>query len=64
MKAVCNGVTIADSGATVVVEGNHYFPPDAHDQAASWVFFYLNGTLLDSNTIAEALQGSATRGRS
>jgi uncharacterized protein (DUF427 family) len=26
MKAVWNGVTIADSRDTVVVEGNHYFP--------------------------------------
>jgi uncharacterized protein (DUF427 family) len=27
MKAVWNGVTIAESNETVVVEGNHYFPP-------------------------------------
>ena len=27
MKAVWNGVTIAESDETVVVEGNHYFPP-------------------------------------
>ena len=27
MKAVWNGVTIAESDDTVVVEGNHYFPP-------------------------------------
>ncbi len=26
MKAVWNGVTIAESEDTVVVEGNHYFP--------------------------------------
>ena len=26
MKAVWNGVTIAESSETVVVEGNHYFP--------------------------------------
>ena len=26
MKAVWNGVTIAQSADTVVVEGNHYFP--------------------------------------
>lgn len=31
MKAVWNGVTIAQSGDTVVVEGNHYFPPDSLD---------------------------------
>lgn len=27
MQAVFNGTVIADSDATVVVEGNHYFPP-------------------------------------
>ena len=26
MKAVWNGVTVAESNDTVVVEGNHYFP--------------------------------------
>ena len=29
MRAVFNGVTIADSDDTIVVEGNHYFPPDS-----------------------------------
>ena len=29
MKAIWNGVTIAESDDTIVVEGNHYFPPDA-----------------------------------
>jgi uncharacterized protein (DUF427 family) len=29
MKAVWNGVVVAQSDATVVVEGNHYFPPEA-----------------------------------
>jgi uncharacterized protein (DUF427 family) len=28
-KAVWNGVTIAESDDTVVVEGNHYFPREA-----------------------------------
>ncbi|MBA2257032.1 MAG: DUF427 domain-containing protein [Thermoleophilaceae bacterium] len=28
MKAVWNGVTVAESDETIVVEGNHYFPPD------------------------------------
>jgi len=27
MKAIWNGATLAESDATVVVEGNHYFPP-------------------------------------
>ncbi|HEX9069623.1 MAG TPA: DUF427 domain-containing protein [Ktedonobacterales bacterium] len=26
MKAVWNGATLAESDATIVVEGNHYFP--------------------------------------
>jgi uncharacterized protein (DUF427 family) len=29
MKAIWNGVVIAESDDTVVVEGNHYFPPEA-----------------------------------
>ena len=28
-RATWNGTVIADSDATVVVEGNHYFPPDS-----------------------------------
>ncbi len=33
MKAVWHGVTIAESDATIVVEGNHYFPPSALDRS-------------------------------
>jgi uncharacterized protein (DUF427 family) len=29
MRALWNGQVIAESSATRVVEGNHYFPPDA-----------------------------------
>jgi uncharacterized protein (DUF427 family) len=29
MKALWNGTVIAESPDTVVVEGNHYFPPDS-----------------------------------
>ncbi len=29
MKAIWNGATLADSAQTVVVESNHYFPPDS-----------------------------------
>jgi uncharacterized protein (DUF427 family) len=29
MKAIWNGVVLAESEKTIVVEGNHYFPPDA-----------------------------------
>nr|WP_310524634.1 DUF427 domain-containing protein [Polymorphobacter sp.] len=32
-KATWNGVVIADSDNTVVVEGNHYFPIEAVDAA-------------------------------
>lgn len=28
-RALWNGVVIAESDATIVVEGNHYFPPDS-----------------------------------
>ncbi|KAJ7043907.1 DUF427-domain-containing protein [Mycena alexandri] len=29
MKVTLNGTTLAESNKTVVVEGNHYFPPDS-----------------------------------
>ena len=29
MQAIWNGKVLAESDATVVVEGNHYFPPEA-----------------------------------
>lgn len=29
MKAVWNGTVLAESDRTVVVEGNHYFPPES-----------------------------------
>jgi uncharacterized protein (DUF427 family) len=29
MKALWNGETIAESDNTIVIEGNHYFPPDS-----------------------------------
>jgi len=29
MKAIWNGAVLAESDQTVVVEGNHYFPPEA-----------------------------------
>lgn len=28
-RAMWNGVVIAESDATIIVEGNHYFPPDS-----------------------------------
>ena len=31
-KAIWNGVVVAESADTVVVEGNHYFPPDSVDR--------------------------------
>lgn len=33
-KAVWNDVVIAESDKTVVVEGNHYFPPDSLNREA------------------------------
>jgi uncharacterized protein (DUF427 family) len=33
VKAVWNGITIAESNDTVVVEGNHYFPRTSVDAA-------------------------------
>lgn len=32
MKAIWNGQVIAESDDTVVIEGNHYFPPDSIKQ--------------------------------
>jgi uncharacterized protein (DUF427 family) len=29
MKAIWNNKIIAESDATIVIEGNHYFPPDS-----------------------------------
>lgn len=33
VKAIWNGVVIAESDATIIVEGNHYFPPESVDLA-------------------------------
>jgi uncharacterized protein (DUF427 family) len=33
MKAMWNGAVLAESSKTEVVEGNHYFPPDALNRA-------------------------------
>ena len=33
MKAIWNDVVLAESNKTVVVEGNHYFPPDSINRA-------------------------------
>ncbi|PYS73678.1 MAG: hypothetical protein DMF69_04195 [Acidobacteria bacterium] len=32
MKATWNAAVLAESNETVVVEGNHYFPPDSVDK--------------------------------
>ncbi len=29
MKAIMNGTVIAESSETIVIENNHYFPPDS-----------------------------------
>jgi uncharacterized protein (DUF427 family) len=31
-KAIWNGKTIAESDQTIIVEGNHYFPPESVNQ--------------------------------
>lgn len=33
IQAIFNGVAVARSADTVVVEGNHYFPPDSVEQS-------------------------------
>lgn len=33
MKAIWNGTTIAESNQTIIVEGNHYFPPASLDRS-------------------------------
>ena len=33
MKATWNGAVLAESGKTIVIEGNHYFPPSSVDRA-------------------------------
>ncbi len=33
MKAIWNDAVLAESDETIVVEGNHYFPPDAINKA-------------------------------
>jgi uncharacterized protein (DUF427 family) len=32
VKAIWNGTVLAESEETVVVEGNHYFPPESIDE--------------------------------
>jgi uncharacterized protein (DUF427 family) len=46
MKASWDGVVLAESNRTVVVEGNHYFPPDSvrwehlvESPSASWCWW-------------------------
>ena len=33
MKATWNGAVVAESDNTIVIEGNHYFPPDSLNRA-------------------------------
>ncbi len=33
MKAIWHGEVIADSNDTIVIEGNHYFPPESINKA-------------------------------
>lgn len=65
MKAIWNGTVIAESDETVVVEGNHYFPPgslrrehvreSAHTSVCPWkgtASYY--DVVVDGETNAEA----------
>ena len=66
MKAVWNGIVIAESDKTVVVEGNHYFPPETikreffadsgHTTVCSWKgtaqYYHLQGEGQESNNAA------------
>lgn len=38
VRAIRDGVVLAESDQTIVVEGNHYFPPDS----VNWELFTLN----------------------
>jgi len=33
MKALWEGSVVAESGRTILIEGNHYFPPDSLDMS-------------------------------
>lgn len=33
VKAIWNGAVLAESDQTIVIEGNHYFPPEAVNKA-------------------------------
>ncbi|MGI0118074.1 DUF427 domain-containing protein [Zooshikella sp. RANM57] len=43
MKAVWNGATLAESNETIIVEGNHYFPPSSVNNG----FFTASHTQMD-----------------
>jgi len=38
MKAIMNGKVIAESTHTIVIENNHYFPPDSIPDSIKWEF--------------------------
>jgi len=40
VKAIWNGAVLAESDRTIVVEGNHYFPPEA----INWQFYQASDT--------------------
>ena len=73
MRAVLRGVTLASSEATIVVEGNHYFPPDSIDwehleksrmvSVCPWkgLARYWNATAADGERSAQAAAWSYPR---
>ena len=40
MRVVQNKVILAESGKTIIIEGNHYFPPDS----IKWEYFQKSDT--------------------
>ena len=63
MKAVWNGIVLADSDETVYIEGNQYFPPESVNRAylqnsdlttvCHWKGTASYYNLVDGDTVAE-----------
>ena len=63
MKAILNGVTIAQTNETLLIEGNHYFPADSVDSDAKHLFgaiCHYCGHFLDSDAILALRNEAAT----
>ena len=53
-KAVWNGTTLAESPQTVVVEGNHYFPPDSLQRS-----FFRESVFSESQALPPPFHGNS-----